>query len=77
MKAKEFDRRFDRGEDISHLVECSKSQRPALEHRRISINLPVWMIRLLDHEAQRLGIDRQSIIKMWLAEKLKPVSTRV
>ena len=71
MKAKEFDRRFDQGEDISHVLDLSKARRPELEQRRVNVDFPIWMIRSLDREAKRLGITRQSIIKMWLAEKLK------
>lgn len=73
MKAKEFDRRFDRGEDITRLLDRSKARRPEREQRRVNVDFPVWMIESLDREAKRLGVTRQSVIKMWLAEKLKEV----
>ena len=74
MKAKEFDKRFDRGEDITPLLDQAKARRPGREQRRVNVDFPVWMIESLDREAKRLGVTRQSIIKMWLAEKLKGVA---
>jgi hypothetical protein len=73
MKAKEFDKRFDRGEDITRLLDRTKARRPEQEQRRVNVDFPTWMIESLDREAKRLGVTRQSIIKMWLAEKLKEV----
>jgi hypothetical protein len=32
------------------------------------------MIQLLDKEAKRLGVPRQAIIKMWVAERLEKAS---
>ena len=74
MKAKEFDRRFDRGEDVTPFLDQAKARRPGREQRRVNVDFPVWMIESLDREAKRLGVTRQSIIKMWLAEKLKGVA---
>jgi len=71
MKAKEFDRKFDMGEDISNCLDLSKAKRPAQEQKRINIEFPLWMIQSLDKEAKRLGVPRQSIIKVWLAERLQ------
>jgi hypothetical protein len=71
MKASEFDRRFDAGEDVTAELDISKARRPALEQRRVNVDFPVWMVRALDREASRLGVTRQSIIKMWLAERLE------
>ena len=71
MKAKELDAKFDRGEDISKHLNLSKAIRPGLEQRRVNVDFPNWMIHSLDKEAQRLGVTRQSIIKVWVAERLK------
>jgi hypothetical protein len=71
MKAKELDRRFDRGEDVTRFLDLSKARRPGKEHKRVNVDFPLWMVQSLDHEASRLGVTRQSIIKLWLAEKLK------
>jgi hypothetical protein len=73
MKAKEFDKRFDRGEDVTRLLDRAKARRPEQEQRRVNVDFPTWMVESLDREAKRLGVTRQSIIKMWLAEKLKEV----
>lgn len=70
MKAKEFDRKFDEGEDISDFLDLSKARRTAHELRRVNVDFPKWMIDRLDREANRLGVTRQSVIKMWLSERL-------
>jgi hypothetical protein len=74
MKAKEFDKKFDEGEDVSRYLDVSKARRPVQEQRRVNVDFPVWMIQLLDKEAKRLGVPRQSIIKLWVAERLKKAS---
>ena len=71
MKAKDLDKRFDAGEDITEFLDLSKATRPGLEQKRVNVDFPVWMIHLLDREAKRLGVPRQSIIKIWIAERLK------
>lgn len=71
MRAEEFDRRFDDGEDISSSLDLASAQRPGLEQRRVNVDFPVWMIESLDREARRLGVTRQSIIKVWIAERLE------
>jgi len=71
ITAKELDRRFDDGEDISVYLDWSKATRPGLEQRRVNVDLPSWMILSLDTEAKRVGVTRQSIVKVWLAERLK------
>ncbi|MBT8043376.1 MAG: BrnA antitoxin family protein [Verrucomicrobiae bacterium] len=71
MTAKELDRRFDDGEDISVYLDWSKATRPGLEQRRVNVDLPSWMINSIDTEAKRVGVTRQSIVKVWLAERLK------
>jgi len=70
MKSKDFDKKFDAGEDISDFLDFSKATRPGREQKRINVDFPVWMIQSLDKEAKRLGIPRQSVIKVWLAESL-------
>ena len=71
ITAKELDRRFDDGEDISAYLDWSKANRPGLKQRRVNVDLPTWMINSLDTEAKRVGVTRQSIVKVWLAERLK------
>lgn len=71
MKAKRFDDKFDRGEDVTASLDLSRSRRPGREQRRVNVDFPLWMIESLDREAKRRGVTRQSIIKMWLADKLK------
>jgi CopG antitoxin of type II toxin-antitoxin system len=70
IKTEEFDEMFDKGEDISAYVDWSKARRPNQEARRVNVDFPAWMVRDLDKEAGRLGVTRQSLIKMWIAEKL-------
>ena len=74
MKAEEFDKRFDEGEDVSQYLDISKAKRPAQEQKRVNVDFPLWMIQLLDKEAKRLGVPRQSIIKLWVAERLRKAS---
>ncbi len=71
MKASGFDRRFDDGEDVTSELDLSKARRPAQEQRRVNVDFPSWMIDSLDREARRLGVTRQSIIKVWIAERLE------
>ena len=71
ISAEEFDRRFDAGEAISKYMDWSKARRPGLEQRRVNVDLPAWMIGSLDREAKRVGVTRQSIVKVWLAERIK------
>ena len=70
MKAEEFDKLFDDGVDISHLLDLSSSRKPNLEQKRVNVDLPVWVVNQLDREAKRVGVTRQSIIKMWIAQRL-------
>ena len=71
MKAKAFDKKFDDGEDILNYLDLSKAERVSQEQKRVNVDIPVWMLNALDHEASRLGVTRQSIIKVWLAERLE------
>ena len=71
MKAKDFDRKFDQGEDITSHLDFSKARRLGMEQKRVNVDFPEWMIESLDREAKRLGVTRQSIIKIWIAERLE------
>jgi hypothetical protein len=70
MKAKKFDMDFDGGKDVTAALDLSKARRPLQEQKRVNVDFPSWMIESLDREAGRLGVTRQSIIKVWLAERL-------
>jgi len=72
MKAKDFDKKFDQGkEDITENLDLASLKRPNQTPRRVNVDFPEWMIVSLDKEAARLGVTRQSIIKVWLAERLE------
>ena len=71
MKAKELEKKFDAGEDISQYLDISKARRPKQDQKRVNVDFPLWMIQQLDKEARRLGVPRQSIIKVWVAERLQ------
>lgn len=71
IKAKDFDRKFEDGEDIIDFLDLDRIVRPGQEQKRVNVDFPVWMIQQLDKEARKLGVTRQSIIKIWLAERLK------
>lgn len=70
MKAEVFDERFDAGEDVTPLLDLASAHRPGLAQRRVNVDFPAWMVESLDREARRLGVTRQSIIKVWIAERL-------
>jgi len=74
VKALDFDKKFDEGADISKHLDVKKTRRPEQEQKRVNVDFPIWMIQLLDKEAKRLGVPRQSIIKVWVAERLEKVS---
>ena len=74
MKAREFDKRLDTGEDISKYLDMTKARRPEQQQKRVNVDFPLWMIHMLDKEARRLGVTRQSIIKVWIADRLERVS---
>ena len=71
MKAKDFDKKFDDGDDVTQHLDIANARRPEQEQRRVNVDFPNWMIESLDKEARRLGVTRQSVIKMWLAERLE------
>ena len=70
MKATEVDQRFDAGEDISDVVDWDSARRINQEPRRVNVDFPAWMVASMDQEADRLGISRQALIKVWIAERL-------
>ena len=71
MKANEFDKQFDEGDDILNALDLSKAKRVMQDQKRVNVDFPAWMIESLDREADRVGVTRQSIIKVWLAERLE------
>jgi len=71
MNSSEFDRRFEEGESLVEALDLEAARRPRLEARRVNVDFPLWMVDQLDREASRLGVTRQSIIKLWLAERLE------
>ena len=74
MKAKDFEKKFDAGEDITKYLDLTKAKRPGHEQKRVNVDFPVWMIESLDREASRLGVPRQSLIKMLIARHLDQAS---
>ena len=73
MKASNFDKKFDKGEDITKYLDLSRATKPGQEQKRVNVDFPVWMIHRLDREARRLGVPRQSLIKIWIAERLESI----
>ena len=71
MKARDFDKKFDSGQEITSALDLSRARRLNLKLRRINVDFPAWMVESLDREAKRLGVTRQSIIKLWIAEMLE------
>ena len=71
MKAKTFDNKFDDGDDILDDLDMTKAKRAMRDQKRVNVDFPAWMIESLDREACRVGVTRQSIIKVWLAERLE------
>ena len=72
MKASEFDKKFDQDlEDVVEDLDLSRARRPNQPSRRVNVDFPSWMVDSLDRETKRLGVTRQSVIKVWIAEKLE------
>ena len=71
MKAREFDERFDAGEDVTTAIDWSKATRPNDQPRRVNVDFPAWVVDALDKQAKHLGVTRQSLIKLWIAERLE------
>jgi hypothetical protein len=70
MKAKTFDRKFDSAENITDQLDLAKARRIGTDPKRVNVDLPAWMVDSLDREARRMGVTRQSLIKLWLADRL-------
>jgi hypothetical protein len=70
ITVEEFDQKFDDGEDVSAFVDWSTARPLNLDAKRVNVDFPKWMVSGLDREAARLGVSRQALIKMWIAEKL-------
>jgi hypothetical protein len=70
MKAREFEAAFDAGDDVSGEVDWSRATRPNIEARRVNVDFPAWVVEGLDRHARRLGVTRQALIKLWIAERL-------
>ncbi len=74
MKAKDLDRIFDAGEiDLQDFSDLSRAFRPGQKQKRVNVDFPEWMIQKMDKESHRLGVPRQSLIKVWIAEKLEAI----
>jgi hypothetical protein len=71
MKASELDRKFDDNESVLDLLDLASARKLNLAQKKVNVDFPIWMIESLDRTARRLGVTRQSVIKMWLAERLE------
>jgi hypothetical protein len=76
MKARELDKKFDAGANIAAHLDLTQARRPGHEQKRVNVDFPVWMIRALDREAERLGVPRQSLIKMLIARHIEGQAAR-
>ena len=77
MKAKDFEQHFDEGTDLTASLDLSKVRRVLQEQKRVNVDFPTWMIDSLDREASKLGVTRQSVIKIWLAERLEATASNL
>jgi hypothetical protein len=77
MKAKKFEQQFDEDVDITASLDLSKAKRVLQEQKRVNVDFPTWMIDSLDREASKLGVTRQSVIKVWLAERLEATTSNL
>ena len=75
IKAKKFEQQFDEGVDITASLDLSKASRVLQAQKRVNVDFPTWMIDSLDREANKLGVTRQSVIKIWLAERLETTTS--
>ncbi len=83
ITAKEFDKKFDDGEDISEYLDFSTAirlkdmKKLKTETKKVNVDFPEWVVESLDREAKKIGVTRQSIIKVWIAERLKEEAMQV
>lgn len=66
---------FDAGDGTEEFFDFNKPAYPNRELKRVNVDFPLWMIAGLDDEAARLGINRQAVIKTWVAERLDSRAT--
>ena len=71
IKATEFDKKFDAGEDVSDAIDWSQARRRNDQPKRVNVDFPAWVVEGLDKQARHLGVTRQSLIKLWIAERLQ------
>jgi hypothetical protein len=77
LTAEELDALHDSGEDMTAHLRIKEARRPGLEIQRVNVDFPRWMIDSLDEEAERLGIPRQSVIKVWISQCLEERSRKL
>ena len=77
MKAKKFEQQFDEGVDITASLDISKAKRVLQQQKRVNVDFPTWMVDSLDREASKLGVTRQSVIKLWLADRLEATTSNL
>ena len=70
MKAKVFDAKFDSGKSVDDMVGWSSARRPNHVNKRVNVDFPAWVVESLDSQAHQLGVTRQALIKLWIAERL-------
>jgi macrodomain Ter protein organizer (MatP/YcbG family) len=77
ITAQEFDKKFDNGENIDEYLDFSAAiklkdiKELKTQTKKVNVDFPEWVIESLDKEAKKIGVTRQSIIKVWIAERLK------
>ena len=77
MKAKDFEQRFDEGTELTDSLDLSKVRRVLQKQKRVNVDFPTWMIDSLDRGASKLGVTRQSVIMVWLAERLETTASNL
>ena len=70
VSAEEFQKRFDQGEDISRFMDLKNAQRPERDVQRVNVDFPRPFFREIDQESKRIGVTRQSWIKIVIADYL-------
>jgi len=71
MKAQDFDQNFEDGHELLPQLDLTQARRPGMASKRVNVDFPEWLLKALDHEADRVGVARQALIKLWLADRLK------
>ena len=71
MKTEDFDVLFDDGQDVTEHLDFTRATRPGQANKRVNVDFPAWMVHSLDKEASRLGVPRQSLIKIMIAQQLE------